>query len=44
MVTQLEMHSIEALGLVKIDLLSNRSLGVFRDCLKALGVEPAGVK
>lgn len=42
-ITQMEMHAVEALGLIKIDILSNRSLGVFRDCLKALGMEePAG--
>lgn len=32
-VTQYDMHSIEDLGLVKIDLLSQRSLGVLRDTL-----------
>ncbi|RCK79573.1 MAG: DNA polymerase III alpha subunit [Candidatus Ozemobacter sibiricus] len=29
--TQMEMHAIEAVGLVKIDLLAQRSLGVFAD-------------
>jgi DNA-directed DNA polymerase III PolC len=32
-ITQYDMHPIEDLGLVKIDLLSQRSLGVYRDCL-----------
>jgi len=32
-VTQYDMHPIENLGLVKIDLLSQRSLGVYRDTL-----------
>jgi DNA-directed DNA polymerase III PolC len=32
-VTQYDMHPIEDLGLVKIDLLSQRSLGVYRDTL-----------
>jgi DNA polymerase III alpha subunit len=33
-VTQPDMHGINDLGLVKIDLLSQRSLGVLRDTLK----------
>ena len=32
-ITQMDMYSIEDLGLVKIDLLSNRSLGVLKDGL-----------
>ncbi|MCS7053423.1 MAG: hypothetical protein NZM09_06770, partial [Ignavibacterium sp.] len=36
-VTQYDMYSIEDLGLVKIDLLSQRSLGVLRDTLKQIG-------
>jgi len=32
-VTQPDMHPVEALGLIKIDLLGNRSLGVLPDCL-----------
>jgi DNA polymerase III alpha subunit len=35
-ITQMEMHAIEDLGLIKIDILSNRSLGVFDDCLRVL--------
>ncbi len=35
-VTQPDMHPVEALGLVKIDLLGNRSLGVLPDCLDEL--------
>ena len=36
-ITQMEMHAAEAIGLVKIDILSNRSLGVFKDCLRVMG-------
>ena len=32
-ITQPDMYSIEDLGLIKIDLLSQRSLGVLRDTL-----------
>ena len=35
--TQMEMHAIEAVGLVKIDLLAQRSLGVFADVVGELG-------
>jgi DNA polymerase III alpha subunit len=35
-VTQQDMYSIEDLGLVKIDLLSQRSLGVLRDTMDTL--------
>jgi len=35
-ITQPDMHGIEDLGLVKIDLLSQRSLGVLRDTMNAL--------
>ncbi|GAB6283025.1 MAG: hypothetical protein STSR0008_17790 [Ignavibacterium sp.] len=35
-VTQPDMYGIEDLGLVKIDLLSQRSLGVLRDTLKLI--------
>jgi len=35
-VTQMDMRPIEALGLIKIDLLGNRSLGVLRDTLGAI--------
>ncbi len=37
-ITQMEMHAIEALGLIKMDILSNRSLGVLRDCVKMVEV------
>jgi DNA-directed DNA polymerase III PolC len=42
-VTQYDMHGVEAAGLIKIDLLGNRSLGVLTDTVKALnarGVKP----
>ena len=42
-VTQYDMHGVEAIGLIKIDLLGNRSLGVLTDTVKALnarGVKP----
>lgn len=35
-ITQPDMHGIEDLGLVKIDLLSQRSLGVLRDTMNRL--------
>ena len=35
-ITQPDMYSIEDLGLVKIDLLSQRSLGVLRDTLNII--------
>lgn len=35
-ITQMEMHAIEDLGLIKMDILSNRSLGVLTDCLEML--------
>ena len=35
-ITQLDMYSIEDLGLVKIDLLSQRALGVLRDTLEKI--------
>ena len=38
-VTQPDMHGIEDLGLIKIDLLSQRSLGVLRDTIKQIGNE-----
>jgi DNA polymerase-3 subunit alpha len=38
-VTQMDMHPIEDLGLIKIDLLANRSLGVFRECLEGMEEE-----
>ncbi|NLI78452.1 MAG: hypothetical protein GX442_18685 [Candidatus Riflebacteria bacterium] len=41
--TQLEMHGIEAVGLVKIDLLAQRSLGVFADVLQGI-TPPAPVR
>lgn len=42
-VTQYDMHFVEALGLVKIDLLGNRALSIVQDTcsmLRAQGVEP----
>ncbi len=42
-VTQYDMHPIEAVGLIKIDLLGNRSLGVLEDTLATLreqGLKP----
>jgi DNA polymerase-3 subunit alpha/error-prone DNA polymerase len=44
-VTQPDMHGINDLGLIKIDLLSQRSLGVLRDTLKNISrnkTKPAG--
>lgn len=38
--TQMEMHAVEAVGLVKIDLLSQRSLGVYADVTTALDRKP----
>jgi DNA polymerase III alpha subunit len=38
-VTQYDMYSIEELGLVKIDLLSQRSLGVLRDTISQIEKE-----
>jgi DNA polymerase III alpha subunit len=35
-VTQPDMYSIEELGLIKIDLLSQRSLGVLRDTMESI--------
>jgi len=35
-VTQLDMYSIEDLGLIKIDILSQRSLGVLRDTMESI--------
>jgi DNA-directed DNA polymerase III PolC len=35
-VTQMDMFPIEELGLIKIDLLSQRSLGAMKDCLSAV--------
>ncbi|HEY6907082.1 MAG TPA: hypothetical protein VI230_06405, partial [Ignavibacteriaceae bacterium] len=35
-ITQPDMYSVEALGLIKIDLLSQRSLGVLRDTMDAI--------
>lgn len=35
-ITQLNMYSIEDLGLIKIDILSQRSLGVLRDTMKMI--------
>ncbi|MBL8752082.1 MAG: DNA polymerase III subunit alpha [Planctomycetes bacterium] len=35
-VTQYDMHFVEGLGMVKIDLLGNRALTIVRDCTAAL--------
>jgi len=35
-VTQPDMYSIEELGLIKIDILSQRSLGVLRDTMETI--------
>jgi len=35
-ITQMEMRAIEDLGLIKMDILGNRSLGVLQDCMKTL--------
>jgi DNA polymerase III alpha subunit len=35
-ITQPDMYPIEEFGLVKIDLLSQRSLGVLRDTMKRI--------
>jgi len=42
-VTQFEMHAVEEIGLVKIDLLGNRSLGVFTDLTQKLKDESRDV-
>jgi DNA polymerase III alpha subunit len=34
--TQLDKHGVEAIGLVKMDLLGNRALTVIDDCLRLL--------
>ncbi len=41
-VTQFEMHGVESIGLVKIDLLGNRALGTIAGTLRAL--EQRGVR
>jgi DNA polymerase III alpha subunit len=40
-ITQPDMYSIEDLGLVKIDLLSQRSLGVLRDTMDEINKNSA---
>ncbi len=40
-VTQLDKDGVEAIGLVKMDLLGNRALTVVDDCLRALGLSHA---
>ncbi|MDD3146274.1 MAG: DNA polymerase III subunit alpha [Candidatus Riflebacteria bacterium] len=42
-ITQLEMHGIEKFGLVKLDLLSQRSLGVYSDLVKHREISPATI-
>jgi len=39
--TQLDKDGVEAIGLVKMDLLGNRALTVIDDCLRALGMSHA---
>jgi len=41
LMTQLDKDGVEAIGLVKMDLLGNRALTVVDDCLKALALDPA---
>ncbi|HEX6883643.1 MAG TPA: DNA polymerase III subunit alpha [Planctomycetota bacterium] len=41
LVTQLDKDGVEAVGLVKMDLLGNRALTVIDDCLRALGMTQA---
>lgn len=36
-VTQYDMHFVEGLGMVKIDLLGNRALSIVHDCVTMLG-------
>ena len=36
-VTQYDMHFVEGLGMVKIDLLGNRALSIVHDCVASLG-------
>ncbi len=43
LVTQLDKDGVEAIGLVKMDLLGNRALTVVDDCLRALGLEHAAL-
>jgi len=43
-VTQPDMYPIEDMGLIKIDLLSQRSLGVLRDTMKKLTRNISGVE
>jgi len=38
-ITQLEMYSIEYMGLIKIDLLSQYALGVLSDTINAIAAE-----
>ncbi len=38
LMTQLDKNGVEAIGLVKMDLLGNRALTVIDDCLRALGL------
>ena len=38
-ITQMDMHGVEEMGLLKMDLLGNRSLGVLADALEMAGRE-----
>ena len=43
-ITQPDMYSIEELGLVKIDLLSQRSLGLLKDTMKRINMKSGKAK
>jgi DNA-directed DNA polymerase III PolC len=43
LMTQLDKDGVEAIGLVKMDLLGNRALTVIDDCLRALGLGSAAL-
>ena len=40
-VTQFEMRAIQAIGLVKMDLLGNRALSTIAECIEWVGARPA---
>ncbi len=42
-ITQIDMHGIEALGLIKIDILGNRGLSVYQDTLRQLNENGVGM-
>ena len=43
-VTQLDMHALQALGVVKIDLLGNRALGAMQETAAWIGAAPAAAE